>query len=144
MIPYGLFRHLKPCFLSLFPLFSISLIRSLVPCYCTYIYPIFFFIISLPTLKMPPSYFPDETAFAPLFPSLLLTNPLPWKWSSLTLLLSAVILGCLLTFEDLELGTSNEKEYVTFVFLSLYHHIQYVIYPRFIYLASKFIFSVSL
>lgn len=144
MTPYGFSDILKPCFLSLSPFFFhfTDQINCTLLLHLNLSHLLFYYfpphlkdasILSFLMRKLLPYHFP--LCCSP--------NPLPWKWSSLTLLLSAVILGCVLTYEDLKLGTSNKKEYVTFVFLSLYHNTQHVIFYRFISFTSKFIFSFS-
>lgn len=46
-------------------------------------------------------------------------TPLPLQWSYFPCLVSAVTPGFVLTSEDFELGISNAKEHVTFIFLGV-------------------------
>lgn len=61
----------------------------------------------------------------PAIPFFIVPLLLPQKWSHFHFKVSAVALGYVLTSEHLELGASDEREHVTFVFLCLGYLTQY-------------------
>lgn len=76
--------------------------------------------VSIPLLIMSPSIFhlPPDHLHSDIPFSVALPPPPTTTLVHFHFLVSAVILGYLLLSEDLELGASNERENVTFVFLS--------------------------
>lgn len=73
------------------------------------------FILLSPTRPFLPWYWHFH-----FLPTLLL-----WEWSVFTLLVFAVTPGYRLSCEDLEIGVSNVREHVTFIFLCLDYLTQY-------------------